>query len=100
MKNTTDTAWSRLVANARLGPPADLGDLSAPYGFAQRVAALALQQKPSLGALFELFSWRALAMATLIAMATVALNLKSVLKSAEDAPVTLSDPVEEVLSVT
>jgi hypothetical protein len=100
MKNTTDTAWDRLVANARLAPPPDLGDLAAPYGFAQRVATLAMQQKPSIGALFELFSWRALAMAALIAVATVAVNLKSVLKPVDDSPVTLSDPVEEVLSVT
>ncbi len=96
---TTQTAWSRLLAAARLAPPPDAA--VAPPGFATRVAALAFSRRPvSLATLCELFSWRALAAAALIALVSVAANLKPILNPAEDTPLAISDPVAEVLSLT
>ena len=101
MKTTTptQTAWSRLIAVARLAPPP--AGSPAPLGFATRVTALAFERAPaSLASLYELFSWRALGAAALIAAVSVAANLGSVLNSHDDDTLTVSDPVAEVLSLT
>jgi hypothetical protein len=101
MKTPITTAWSRLTTAARLAPR-DEGDLTVPPGFATRVAALAFAQPPALTSLYELFSWRALGTAALLALACVATNLGPVLQTPEyDAPLTInSDPVAEVISLT
>ncbi len=96
--NHSHTSWQRLAAAARLAPlPADA---LAPVGFATRVAAHAFDRAPaSLAALCELFSWRALAAAALIAIVSVAANLNAVLGSDDDV-LAVNDPVAEVLSLT
>ena len=64
--------WSRLVAAARTAR--DERETSAPYGFSTRIAALAWAPEPRLGLLFERFALRALALACLLALGSVALN--------------------------
>ncbi len=68
-----DRAWQNLVAAARRAT--DDRDTAAPYGFATRVAALALAAplRP-MSSLFERFSWRALGLAGLLAMASIVAN--------------------------
>ena len=98
MKNTTQTAWHRLTAAARLAPAPETA--TAPFGFATRVTAQAFAGKPLLPSLYELFSWRALSMAALIAVVSVAANLSSVLNALRDDSVAVTDPVSEVLALT
>ena len=62
----------RLIAAARRAP--DDRDASAPYGFATRVAALALAQEARVYSLFERFALRAVGVSCLLALASVALN--------------------------
>jgi hypothetical protein len=94
--NPTHTAWNRLATSARLAPAAE--GSPAPLGFATRIAARAFERAPA--SLYALFSWRALGMAALIAAVCVAFNLNSVLKARDDGPLTVTDPVAEVLSQT
>lgn len=93
------TAWSRLTSTARLAPPTD-DTVTIPVGFATRVVALAQERAPTLTSLYELLSWRALAAATLIAVAAVATNLSSVLAPTETDAIAVGDPVAEVLALT
>ena len=78
--------WSRLVAAARRVE--STRDDAAPYGFATRVAALALAQERSLASLFDRFALRALGVACLLAVASVAINY-----SAVNRPQTNEEPV-------
>ena len=64
--------WSRLTSAARRAP--DDRDPSAPYGFATRVAALALAHERTMMSLFERFALRAVVVAGLLALGSVALN--------------------------
>jgi hypothetical protein len=68
--------WTRLTAAARQAP--DERDSGAPYGFATRVAALALAQERRVSALFERFAFRAVAISCLLALASVAVNYPAV----------------------
>jgi len=70
--NERTTPWSRLAAAARL--VTDDRDTAAPYGFATRVAALALAQERKVVSLFERFAFRALGAAFLMAVLSVAAN--------------------------
>lgn len=72
-----DQAWQKLVAAARLSR--DDRDTAAPYGFATRVAALAMTERGRLptGVWLERFSWRALTVAALLAVGGVATNYAS-----------------------
>ena len=91
--NTYDSGWQKLTAAARRAP--DDRATAAPYGFATRVAAMALAaDRPRLAALFEQFSWRALVLAGAIAAISLAANY-SALKTA-GAP-TNAAAEEEVL---
>jgi len=95
-------AWQRLVAAARRAPE-EGGDEAAPYGFATRVAALALSaEHPAHAALAPRLWLRAAGLACLLAVAAVAANY-SVIASAfeEDQPMaaTMDDPVAEVVSL-
>ncbi len=98
MKNPTHTAWHRLTAAARLAPRE--GPVVAPFGFSTRVSAQAFAARPLLPSLYELFSWRALSMAALIAVLSVAANLSPVLNALRDDPVAVTDPVTEALALT
>jgi hypothetical protein len=74
--------WSRLTAVARSVP--DDRDTTAPYGFATRVAALALAAERPVASLFERFSWRALGVACLLAFTSVAVNYSAVASTLRD----------------
>ncbi|MBL9188620.1 MAG: hypothetical protein JNK23_14145 [Opitutaceae bacterium] len=65
-------AWARLTAAART--VRDERDASAPFGFATRVAALAFAQERRVSSLLERFSLRAIGVAALLALCSVALN--------------------------
>jgi hypothetical protein len=66
--------WARLTAAAR--QVNDPRDTSAPYGFATRIAARAFEPPAALGvgALFERFSLRAVGVAGLLALLSIAVN--------------------------
>jgi len=66
-----DSGWQNLVSAARR--LRDERETTAPYGFATRVAALAMDtaRVPAIS-LFERFSWRALGVAALLALTSVA----------------------------
>jgi hypothetical protein len=94
-----DARWQRLVTAARQAPTAD--DVVAPYGFATRIAARALgePQRPALLAVFGRFSIRALWVAGLLMMASVAANYLAFAGN-EDDEQNLLDPVSEVLAAS
>lgn len=89
--------WSRLTAAARRAP--DSRDITAPYGFSTRVAALAMDQKSAVNSLFERLSLRALGVACLLALLTGATNFSAVASTLDDADVATDDPVSEILEV-
>lgn len=93
-------AWMRLTAAARRAP-VDARGTTAPYGFATRVAAMAFAapaERP-ISALFERISLRALAVAALLAMLSVAAHLSPVLNGIEEDVFAAQDPVIEVLAL-
>jgi hypothetical protein len=67
--------WSRLTAAARA--MRDERDASAPFGFATRVAAIALAQERRVASLFERFALRAVGVAALLALFSVVLNYQA-----------------------
>lgn len=71
MKPSFDSCWNRLVDAARTAPAKDERDESAPVGFATRIAARAMTEPRRASSLFELFSWRALGVAGLLALVCV-----------------------------
>ena len=81
--NPNDNGWQKLTATARRWR--DERDVKAPYGFAVRVAALAMSEEPVFaGSLFERFSWRALGLAALLALVSLAANYSLLAKPAPD----------------
>ena len=64
--------WSRLAAAAR--NVCDERDDSAPYGFSTRIAALALAQERVAVSIFDRFALRALGVACLLAVGSLAMN--------------------------
>lgn len=81
--NPQNPGWEKLVGVAR-GARDDRPE-SAPYGFATRVAALALAGEGLSGAtLFERWSLRAVAVAGLLAVLTVAVNYSSFTSYGDD----------------
>ena len=80
---------SRLTAAAR--QVRDDRDSSAPYGFATRIAALALAQERRVASLFERFALRAVGVASLLALFSVVLNYQAL----STEPVLASASVEE-----
>jgi hypothetical protein len=64
--------WSRLTSAAR--GVADERDTAAPYGFAARVAALAMAQERKVVSLFERFAFRALGAACGLALLSIVAN--------------------------
>ena len=82
--NTPDSRWARLVAAAR--QIRDERDTAAPYGFATRVAARAFAAaEPPFSALLARFAWRALGIAVLLALASVAANYSAVFATSSNA---------------
>lgn len=99
--NFRKSSWSRLVTVAQLAP-ADARDAAAPNGFSTRVAALAFAAgEPSISSLFARLSWRALGVAALVMLASVAANFKPMINSLDrDTGVALADPVGEWLDIS
>lgn len=102
--NSSDprAAWTRLTAAART--VRDERDAAAPYGFATRVAALAFAQERRVASLFERFSLRAMGVAALLALGSVALNYQELagpaaVAQAEEQPLHDDDAVTIVLDL-
>jgi hypothetical protein len=64
--------WARLTVAAR--EVRDERETKAPYGFATRVAAIALAQEARVVSLIDRLAYRALGIASLLAICSVALN--------------------------
>ncbi len=101
-------AWQRLTAAART--VADDRDTSMPYGFATRVAALAMAQERRVATLLDRVALRALGVACLLAGFSFALNyqelasalapVNATLQVAEDPDaITADDAVAIVLDL-
>jgi hypothetical protein len=87
--NDPRNPWARLTAAAR--QMRDDRDTSAPYGFATRVAALALAQERRVVSLFDRFALRAVGVASLLALFSIVLNYPAL----STEPVTVAASVEE-----
>lgn len=98
--NQITPQWQRLVESARRH--SDDRDVSAPYGFATRVAALAFAAERPVVSLFERLSLRAMGIACLLALAAVAANYSSVrhLFDQPSSPLPVSDdPMAEMVDL-
>jgi len=100
MKPTSSSPWTRLVAAARTVEDDRATD--APSGFATRVVALAFAAERPAASLFELFSWRALGVAGILALACVLTNYRLLSTSASvnvsyDEVLTGDDAVAQLL---
>jgi len=96
--NPADSKWPRLAAAARSAP--DDRDPAAPYGFATRVAALAMAPERAVASLLERFSLRALGLAALLAVVCVAANYSTLAGLfREDAATASDDPVAEIVDL-
>ena len=81
--NPKNPSWQKLVAVARQAR--DDRPETAPYGFATRIAALAMAgEVPEHANLFERWSWRAVAIAGLFAAVSVAANYTALTSSVEE----------------
>ncbi|MSU51463.1 MAG: hypothetical protein EXS37_20645 [Opitutus sp.] len=89
--------WARLTSAARACR--DDRDVTAPYGFATRVAALALAQERKVVSLIERFALRALGVSCLLALSSVALNYGLLGANAEDELFPTSDAVAVVFDL-
>lgn len=92
--------WQRLAAASRRA--SDNRETSAPFGFATRVAARALERQTPFASLFERFSLRALGIACLLAVGTVAVNYAAIRNANQEAEfsVLTEDPVAAVLDLS
>jgi hypothetical protein len=86
--------WARLTTAARA--VRDDRDIAAPYGFATRVSALAFASELSAASLLERFALRAVGVAGLLALLSVAVNYSALSSNgtseesfAEDDPIAL-----------
>jgi hypothetical protein len=95
--NPSDQKWSRLTAAARLAQ--DTRETAAPYGFATRIAALAMAQERIAVSLLERFSLRALGLAGLLALVCVAANFSTVTSLFRDEAASPDDPVAEIVDL-
>lgn len=86
--------WARLAAAARSA--SDLRDTTAPHGFATRVVAQAFSAERIVGSLTERFALRAVGIAGLLAILSVAANYSALangeVKSNEEEPLTVDEP--------
>lgn len=91
--------WWRLTAAARQTPLTR--DEAAPYGFATRVAARAWTGNAlPVSSLFPQWSWRALGVATVLALATLAVNYEALAQRSVEDTVLSADPVAAVVDLT
>ena len=87
--------WSRLTAAARR--VSDESDAAAPYGFSTRLAALALANGRRASSLYERFALRAVGVAGLLAVLSVAANFRLLTEQAMAEPAEEYDPVAVLL---
>ena len=80
--------WQRLAAAARQAP--DERDLSLPYGFSTRVAAMAMATPPS-SMLVHRLSLRALGVGSLLMLVTIAANAGPILSALQDEAESLGE---------
>ncbi len=94
-----NSPWSRLTRAART--IADDRDTAAPYGFATRIAALAMAQERKVASLFERFAFRALGAACLLAVLSAIANYSvfSPAPTLSEEDLTEDDPVAVLLDV-
>jgi hypothetical protein len=90
--NDPRSAWMRLNSASR--QVRDERDVSAPYGFATRLAALAMVQEALVASVLERMALRAVGVASLLAICSVALNYE-VLAPYSVASAPVSGSVEE-----
>lgn len=91
-------AWEKLVSAARRAPIE--ADAEAPYGFATRVAALAMSESHPRHSLFARYSFRALGVASLLAIVSVAANYSAITSAFHDEPtVATDDPIAEAVDI-
>ena len=81
--NQPPSAWNRLVGTAR-GVP-ETRDVTAPYGFATRVAARAWAGDRPTGSVFAGLALRAMGVSCLLAVLAVAANYSTVQRLFEDS---------------
>jgi hypothetical protein len=93
----SDQKWPRLAAAARQAQ--DTRDTAAPYGFATRVAALAMAQERFAVSLLERFSLRALGLAGLLALVCVAANFSTLTSLFREEAAATDDPVTEIVDL-
>jgi hypothetical protein len=98
MKRTPPPVWQNLVAMARraseTGP-----EVSVPPGFATRVVARAFAPaERGLSGLFDLFAWRALSVASVLAVLVASTTFSPVVRALNDEIAQAEgDPTAEIL---
>jgi len=99
MRTTKARNWQELVDLARKAPRQDGGVVNVPFGFATRVVAQAFAPvERGVASLFEPFAFRALSLASLLAIAAVAANVSPVLQAlGDEIAVVNGDPIGELL---
>ena len=90
-------SWLKLVAAARRAP--DGGDSAPPYGFAVRVAALAMSADRPVSSWLDRFSWQAMVVACALAAVVVAVNFSSIRPAPDDEATFNDDPVAQVVDL-
>ena len=89
-------AWQRLVTAAR--HESNSVDDAAPFGFSTRVAAMAMAfERPTMRGMMNRLSWRALGVALVLMVGSIAANYSS-LSYSGDSDQDPFDPVDEVLT--
>lgn len=94
-------SWSRLIAAARPASRDERED-AAPYGFATRVAALALHQDLRVVSLLERFALKAVGAACLLAVLGVVVNYPALLSPPAQTISAVDDedlPTDDAISV-
>jgi hypothetical protein len=93
--NPAHDPWTKLAASARMAK--DDRDVTAPYGFSTRVAALAFARERAVGSLFERFALRAVGVAALLAIVSTVANYTLLNSSSGDDDVLADDGAESAL---
>lgn len=94
-----DSAWLRLAHAVRRAPVAD--DDKAPFGFSTRVAALAMgsvSARPPLGVALGSLSWRALGLAVMLMVLSIAANYSALGSTSDSYQDSVVDPVSDILT--
>ena len=89
--------WQRLTAAARQAP--DERDLSPPYGFSTRVAAMAMAAPSSSSMLIRRLSLRALGVGSLLMLVTIGASAGPILTALQDEAAALGDTTVGIESI-